>query len=152
LNGTNPGPESIMRASLVVSVAAAAALFAPGPSQARQGPWCAGYSIGFSTWREDCSIPTLEMCRLETIAGNRGYCWPNPYWRGHVIEGAPETQQAQALLLIDQPLPSVTAARVFARAADNDDRRWNGQALFKLAKPHDAKPASAGSSNKAHST
>jgi hypothetical protein len=27
---------------------------------------------------QDCSMRSLEMCRNEVIAGNRGSCYPNP--------------------------------------------------------------------------
>jgi hypothetical protein len=29
-----------------------------------------------------CTLPTWEMCVQEVIAGNRGFCSPNPYYRG----------------------------------------------------------------------
>jgi hypothetical protein len=31
--------------------------------------------------RENCSMRTLEMCVQEVIAGNRGFCIPNPRWQ-----------------------------------------------------------------------
>jgi hypothetical protein len=31
---------------------------------------------------ENCTIPTFEMCVQEVIAGNRGFCIPNPRWQG----------------------------------------------------------------------
>jgi hypothetical protein len=33
--------------------------------------------------QENCSMRTLEMCRQEVIAGNRGFCNPNPRWQGN---------------------------------------------------------------------
>ena len=47
-----------------------------------QGPWCAGYSIGWS-WQENCTLPSLDYCRSQVIAGNRGICFPNPSWAGY---------------------------------------------------------------------
>ena len=47
-----------------------------------EGPWCAVESLGFSTVKENCSMRSFEQCRLLTIAGNRGYCTPNPRWSG----------------------------------------------------------------------
>jgi hypothetical protein len=32
---------------------------------------------------ENCSMRTLEMCRQEVIAGNRGFCNPNPRWQSN---------------------------------------------------------------------
>jgi hypothetical protein len=37
------------------------------------GPWCAVESVGFGTVTEDCSMRTFEHCRMQTIAGNRGF-------------------------------------------------------------------------------
>jgi hypothetical protein len=71
--------------SLAAVLAAAASMLACGPSHAfyaggvQQGPWCAGYSIGWS-WQENCTMPSLEYCRTQVIAGNRGVCFPNPSW------------------------------------------------------------------------
>ena len=31
---------------------------------------------------ENCTIPTFELCVQEVIAGNRGFCIPNPRWQG----------------------------------------------------------------------
>ena len=41
---------------------------------------CAGTSKGHS-FSYNCSLPTYEMCVQEVIAGNRGFCSPNPYYR-----------------------------------------------------------------------
>jgi len=30
---------------------------------------------------ENCTLPTFEMCVQEVIAGNRGFCNPNPRWQ-----------------------------------------------------------------------
>jgi hypothetical protein len=79
-----------MRRLLLVTAATAAALSFSIPSQARvEGPWCAGYSVGHGTWVEDCSMRTFEMCRMEVIAGNRGFCSPNPRWQAAVADGVP---------------------------------------------------------------
>jgi Protein of unknown function (DUF3551) len=53
--------------------------------QAYQAPWCAGTNRGGSTFSYNCSLPTFEMCVQEVIAGNRGFCSPNPYYRGPVV-------------------------------------------------------------------
>jgi hypothetical protein len=70
-----------MQFMLIVVTVAAAILFDLRPSQAFQGPWCAGTNTGGSTFRYDCSMRTFEMCVQEVIAGNRGFCSPNPYYR-----------------------------------------------------------------------
>jgi hypothetical protein len=78
-----------MRYMLVVTAVAAAMVFDVGTSRAYQGPWCAVQNIGHAVVY-NCSMRTLEMCTQEVIAGNRGFCNPNPYYRG------PETGQPRA--------------------------------------------------------
>ena len=64
-------------------------VFDVGTSRAYQGPWCAVQNIGHAVVY-NCSMRTLEMCTQEVIAGNRGFCGPNPYYRG------PEPPQPRA--------------------------------------------------------
>jgi hypothetical protein len=45
-------------------------------------PWCALTEIGGGAMYENCTLPTFEMCVQEVIAGNRGFCNPNPRWQG----------------------------------------------------------------------
>jgi len=70
-----------MRMILVSATVAVVGLFGDlGVSRAYyEGPWCAVMNVGFGV-RENCSMRTFEMCRLEVIAGNRGFCNPNPRW------------------------------------------------------------------------
>lgn len=51
-------------------------------SQAYDGPWCALTDIGGGVMHENCSVRSFEMCVQEVIAGNRGFCNPNPRWQG----------------------------------------------------------------------
>jgi hypothetical protein len=76
-----------MRVTLHVIAAAAIMLLGLRVGEAyypanpyQQGPWCAVESLGFGTVTENCGMRTFEQCRLLTIAGNRGYCIPNPRW------------------------------------------------------------------------
>jgi hypothetical protein len=72
-----------MQFILVIAGLAAALLLDVRPSQAyQQGPWCAGTNRGSGTFVYNCSMQTLEQCIPEVIAGNRGFCSPNPYYRG----------------------------------------------------------------------
>jgi hypothetical protein len=71
-----------MQFILIMVAVAAALLLDVRPSQAYQGPWCAGTNRGGSTFTYNCSMRTLEQCIPEVIAGNRGFCSPNPYYRG----------------------------------------------------------------------
>ena len=75
-----------MRFMLIVTAVAVAMLFDLHASRAYQGPWCAVQNIGHAVVY-NCSMRTLEMCTQEVIAGNRGFCSPNPYYRGP--EGPP---------------------------------------------------------------
>src|SRR5215831_17357859 len=72
--------EAVMRRMLIVTAAGAAML--PRVSQAYERPWCALTDIGGGVMHENCTIPTFEMCVQEVIAGNRGFCIPNPRWQG----------------------------------------------------------------------
>jgi hypothetical protein len=70
-----------MRLMLIVVPVAVAMLLDLRVSQAAQMPWCAGTTKG-DFFSYNCSLPTYEMCVQEVIAGNRGFCSPNPYYRG----------------------------------------------------------------------
>jgi hypothetical protein len=53
----------------------------PGHAQA-EGPWCAVSSMGRGGVIENCGFRDFETCRLEIIAGNRGFCRQNARWPG----------------------------------------------------------------------
>ncbi len=72
-----------MRTVLLVTAVTAAIFLDPPGSQAYEGPWCALSDIGGGVMQENCSMRSLEMCRQEVIAGNRGFCNPNPRWQGN---------------------------------------------------------------------
>ena len=76
-----------MQFLLILVAVAAATLLDVRVSQAYQGPWCAGTNRGGGSFVYNCSMRTLEQCIPEVIAGNRGFCSPNPYYRGP--EGPP---------------------------------------------------------------
>jgi hypothetical protein len=40
-------------------------------------PWCAVISTGFANTVWDCRYRSIEHCRPNVIAGNRGFCIPN---------------------------------------------------------------------------
>jgi hypothetical protein len=67
---------------------AAATLLAGGPAQAYyNGPWCGVSSIGRGSAVEKCDYRTFEACRMDIIAGNRGFCRPNGYFQGYAASG-----------------------------------------------------------------
>jgi uncharacterized protein DUF3551 len=91
-----PSRRPIMRLMLPAVAAMAVTLMGSTASEAYypanpalQGPWCAVESLGFGTVSEDCSMQTFEQCRMLTIAGNRGFCIPNPRWAGPLAQSAP---------------------------------------------------------------
>ena len=76
-------PRAIMRIMLAFAALAAVLLFDVPASQAYvgNGPWCAVINIGRAVI-EDCRYGSIEECRPNVIAGNRGTCNPNPRWEG----------------------------------------------------------------------
>lgn len=42
--------------------------------------WCAVTDQGADVISWNCEYDTLEDCRPSILAGNRGYCSPNPYF------------------------------------------------------------------------
>jgi len=43
-------------------------------------PWCAVVNLGMGDMHWDCRYSSLEQCRPNVLAGNRGFCNPNPYY------------------------------------------------------------------------
>jgi hypothetical protein len=80
-----------MRLMLIATAMAAAIFCGTGAAHAyTEGPWCALSNTGGNTVRENCSMRSLEMCVQEVVAGNRGFCNPNPRWQGN----RPEVQRS----------------------------------------------------------
>jgi hypothetical protein len=86
--------EAVMtQASLVLIALAILTLFGSVPAQAyTNGAWCAVYSTGRSS-HERCDYRTFESCRMEIVAGNRGFCRPSQYWQGNAT--APRYRKAR---------------------------------------------------------
>jgi len=42
-------------------------------------PWCAVVSAGDGDMQWTCEYRSIEECRPNVLAGNRGWCHPNPY-------------------------------------------------------------------------
>ena len=55
--------------------------FTPPPATAdyHEAPWCAVLGMGKGVYW-DCQYRTFEECRPNVLAGNRGWCNPNPYF------------------------------------------------------------------------
>jgi hypothetical protein len=81
--------QTIMRLVLAVAALAAALCFDVPASRAYgDGPWCAVVSVGSGAVIWDCHYRSVEECRPNVIAGNRGFCNLNPGWPG---SSAPRT-------------------------------------------------------------
>jgi hypothetical protein len=70
----------MMRIVLAAGVFIAAMSFDVRLVRATEGPWCAFISLGPGGVYEDCQYRSLEECRPNVLAGNRGFCNPNPRW------------------------------------------------------------------------
>jgi hypothetical protein len=80
--------EVAMARMFFVTIVAVAA-FNSGPATADfySEPWCAVIAMGDGDMQWDCEYRTIEECRPNVLAGNRGWCNPNPYL---VASSAPE--------------------------------------------------------------
>ena len=64
--------------AIMLSVAALGA--APAQSQVGNAPWCAVMSMDVGAVYWDCQYYRFEDCVPNVLAGNRGFCNPNPRW------------------------------------------------------------------------
>ena len=49
-------------------------------------PWCAVISMGRGDAYWDCQYSSIEQCVPHVIAGNRGFCNPNPAFIGSTAQ------------------------------------------------------------------
>ena len=54
--------------------------FQPAAADYYAAPWCAVIAMGDGDMQWDCEFRTIEECRPHVLAGNRGWCNPNPYF------------------------------------------------------------------------
>jgi hypothetical protein len=78
-----------MRILLIVGVVFVSSMLEARPLQAYEGPWCAVMSMGNGGIYEDCHYASLEACRPNVVAGNRGFCNLNPRWVAYDPEAKP---------------------------------------------------------------
>jgi hypothetical protein len=69
-----------MRLTLAIAILAAGFCLAGSAWAHGYGPWCAVVSAGPAELEWDCEYGSIEQCRPNVIAGNRGFCIPNPRW------------------------------------------------------------------------
>ncbi len=72
----------MIRILCVTAVILATTPFGERPAQAYVAPWCAVISLGDGDAYWDCQYRSLEECVPNVLAGNRGFCNPNPAYRG----------------------------------------------------------------------
>ena len=78
-------------------VALAVVGFGLQPARAYEAPWCAVISKGTGSVYWDCQYRSIEECRPNVLAGNRGWCNPNPYFVANPnITGAPTKRRARS--------------------------------------------------------
>jgi hypothetical protein len=85
------------RILLLIGAAAAALSFGILPGQAAyigNAPWCAVVNVGAGDLEWDCEYGSIETCRPNVIAGNRGFCQLNPYFSPGPPYGAPHVRRA----------------------------------------------------------
>ena len=74
--------QVLMAAGALALVAA----FGGGAAQAGEAPWCAVVEVGTGNMYWDCQYYSVASCRAHAIAGNRGFCNPNPRY-GYAGQG-----------------------------------------------------------------
>ncbi len=73
-------------ATIMAAIVAAGAALLLHPSAGHAGsygeaPWCAVQNLGAGDVVWDCEYQSLAQCQPQVIAGNRGFCNPNPRWQ-----------------------------------------------------------------------
>jgi len=66
------------RLIVAATTALASVFFGLQPAKA-QAPWCAVITVGEDSVVWDCRYRSIEECRPNVLAGNRGFCNPSPY-------------------------------------------------------------------------
>lgn len=72
-----------MRIALPIAAFALISCADVSPSLAAYGhaPWCAVMETGGGSYQRECIYATIEDCAPNVIAGNRGFCQQNPFYR-----------------------------------------------------------------------
>ncbi len=69
-----------MMRMIFAAVVAAALGSGLQPAKAYVAPWCAVINQGTGNMYWDCQYRSIEECRPNVLAGNRGWCNTNPYF------------------------------------------------------------------------
>jgi hypothetical protein len=63
----------------IIAVAISLLAFGLQPTKATEAPWCAVKPAGMGDMQWDCQYRSVEECTPHVLAGDRGWCSPNPY-------------------------------------------------------------------------
>jgi hypothetical protein len=74
----------LLAAGLVMAALALNSALAVHEAMAKEAPWCAVISTGAGQVEWDCQYRSVEDCRPNVIAGNRGTCNQNPRYLGEI--------------------------------------------------------------------
>ena len=66
-----------LRSTAVLAILAGSA-WCVTPANSAPAPWCAVISLGYGQVYWECLYRSIEECRPHVLAGNRGFCNPNP--------------------------------------------------------------------------
>jgi hypothetical protein len=84
------GPPIFLAGVALISVIISSVI-----AEASEAPWCAVISWGDGDTHWDCRYRSIEECRPKVIAGNRGFCNPNPYYVANPTELTNSRQTSQ---------------------------------------------------------
>jgi Protein of unknown function (DUF3551) len=74
--------KTVIRLTVVAASLALSSIFGPPTARASgDEPWCALTSLGEGAQAWNCEYETVEECLPSVVAGNRGSCVQNPYYR-----------------------------------------------------------------------
>jgi hypothetical protein len=76
--------NSMMRIALPIAAFALISCADVSPSLAQAygpAPWCAVMETGGGSYQRECVYDSIEDCAPNVIAGNRGFCQQNPFYR-----------------------------------------------------------------------
>jgi hypothetical protein len=74
----------MMRIALPIAAFALIPCADDSPSLAQAygpAPWCAVMETGGGSYQRECVYDSIEDCAPNVIAGNRGFCQQNPFYR-----------------------------------------------------------------------
>jgi hypothetical protein len=71
-----------MTRTVFVTAALVSSAFSLQPANADYywAPWCAVVAMGDGDMQWSCEYRSIDECRPNVLAGNRGWCNPNPYF------------------------------------------------------------------------